>query len=255
MRRAVLSRLPFVTLQSDVADVVYLTWAIPAAKAVRYVPKDVQLTERNGLVLFTILTYRHGHFGPALFGPFRALFPSPRQSNWRFYVESLNSVAQEERTILFVKNVLDDALYCCGSRLFSDALPSHLADTFTHEKTASGYRTEITSGAGSAPALKCEANFSKEGHLPASLRPFFSGWAEAVQFLCVQHAAVAIAEDVARLAHAGIDLPIAIESVVPLSVAADAFLSPFLEEIGAMDEPFCFVVPQVRFRVLWEKLL
>jgi hypothetical protein len=255
LRRAILSRLPFVVLRSDVVDVVYLTWAVPAEKAAPFVPRGVKLVERDGKVLFTILTYRHGHFGPALAGPLRVLFPSPKQSNWRFYIDALNGEAPRERVVLFVKNILDSLLYCCGSRISSDALPSHLARTFVHEKTRDGFRTDIDGGSGSAPGLRCDAKLSGDKTLPDSMRPFFSVWPEAIEYLCIQHSAIAEAEDTSRLAHAGIDLPIAPDSVQPLSVPADAVSGDFLRQIGAEDAPFSFVVPQVNFRVLWERLL
>lgn len=255
MRRALVSRLPFVTLASDVRDVVYLNWVVPVSAVAQYVPSGVTLVERDGKTLFTILTYRHAHFGPALAGPLRVVFPSPLQSNWRFYVESMPGHAKPERVVLFVKNILDSALYALGSRLFSDALPSHLAAGFVHEKTPDGYRTEITSGAGSAPALHCDARIAAEKSLPDAFRPFFTTWPEAVEYLCLQHSAIAAVEDVDRIAHAGIDLPIDVASVLPLAAAEKGIRGPFLDGIGASAEPLCLVVPSVKFRVLWERLL
>ena len=84
LRRAILSRLPFVRLESDVVEVVYLNWLVPSALAAPHVPPGVTLHERNGQTILTVLTYRHGHFGPAMLGPLRKLFPSPLQGNWRF---------------------------------------------------------------------------------------------------------------------------------------------------------------------------
>src|SRR5689334_7538016 len=75
VRRAILPKLPFMRLASDVRDVVYLNWVVPLSAVARYVPPGVTLRERNGMTLFTILTYRHAHFGPALAGPLRILFP------------------------------------------------------------------------------------------------------------------------------------------------------------------------------------
>jgi len=255
MRRAVLSRMPFMKLASDVHDVVYLNWVVPASAVARYMPPGVTLWERDGKTLFTILTYRHAHFGPALAGPLRVLFPSPRQSNWRFYVDSMPGATKPDRVILFVKNILDSVLYVVGSRLFSDALPSHLADGFVHEKTSDGYRTVITSGAGSSPTLQCAVRSTDSKTLPGDFSRFFSSWPEAVEFLCLQHSALAEVEDVERIAHAGIDLPIDLASVQPLTAADGAIASEFLEVIGAKGEPLCFVVPEVKFRVMWERLL
>jgi hypothetical protein len=83
VRQAVMSRLPFLTLHSDVRDVVYVSWLVDAAAAQQLLPAGVTLWQRGGKTPFTVLTYRHGHFGPALLGPLRRLLPSPLQSNWR----------------------------------------------------------------------------------------------------------------------------------------------------------------------------
>jgi len=131
-RRAVFSRLPFLTLESDVRDVVYLTWMMDAATAQAMVPAGVRLWQRNGLTPFSILTYRHGHFGPALAGPARRLLPSPLQSNWRFYLE-------EPGKVYFVRNVMDRALHALGTRIFSDILPTHLPERFVHAREGEEY--------------------------------------------------------------------------------------------------------------------
>ena len=61
-------------------------------------------------------------------------------------------------------------------------------------------------------------------------------------------------DDESRIAKAGISLPIALSTIEPLvSVATTG--AGFLESIGASDEPFCFAVPGVKFKVLWERLL
>ena len=49
-------------------------------------------------------------------------------------------------------------------------------------------------------------------------------------------------------------LPIALDEVVPL--AAPAFRpGTLLRDLGAIDPPFCFLVPRVAFRVLSERLV
>ena len=135
-RRAVFSHLPFLTLESDVRDVVYLTWMMDAATAQAMVPGGVRLWQRNGLTPFSILTYRHGHFGPALAGPARRLLPSPLQSNWRFYLE-------EPGKVYFVRNVMDSTLHALGTRIFSDILPTHLPERFVHAREGEEYFTSI----------------------------------------------------------------------------------------------------------------
>lgn len=243
LRRAVFSRLPFPVLASDVRDVVYASWVVSLDRIASEVPPGVAVLERDGRTIVTALTYRHGGFGPALAGPLRWLFPSPRQSNWRLYLA-------RPGTVLFVKNIFDSALYALGTRLFSDALPSHHAARFDHLSDDAGCRVEI-GGPGSAPALTLEAVRTDARSLPADFAPFFATWDEAVRFLCLQDAAVARIEGEDGLAYARIDLPIDVATVQPLTATACA-PGAWLAQRGVAGQPFCFRVPAVPFRVLSE---
>lgn len=252
LRQAVFSRLPFPVLESAVADVVYLTWLVDAATAQALAGPGVRLWQRGGRTPFTVLTYRHGHFGPSLFGPLRAVFPSPLQSNWRFYVEDGSDPALPPRTVYFVKNVMDSRLYAFATRLFSDIMQTHLAGDFVHAGGADGWRTAIAPGTGSGPALAVRAH-PGERMLPPGFAALFGGWDAAVAWLSRQDAAVAAAGRQGRMALAHIDLPIPLDEVQPLAVAsADCSL---LAGPGAASAPLAFRVPRVRFRVLSERLL
>ncbi|WP_334012047.1 DUF2071 domain-containing protein [Burkholderia cepacia] len=254
-RRALLSRLPFLQLASEVENVVYCTWLVDVAAVAHLVPRGVTLASRDGRTPFTILTYAHRHFGPRIAGPLRRTFPSPLQSNWRLYVDALPGGVPADRTVLFVKNVFDHPLYALGSRLFSDALPSHLAARFTHAVQDGRYRTLLSGGTGSAPDFHCLAAVSNDDTLPAAFAPFFGSWRDAVAYLSLQHAAVAHVADCDGLAHASIDLPIDIDAVRPLQPVEPVGGGAFLSRIGATGEPLCFVVPDVAFRVLSERVL
>lgn len=254
-RRALLSRLPFLQLASDVENVVYCTWVVDVTAVAPLVPHGVTLASRDGRTLFTTLTYAHRHFGPRLAGPLRRVFPSPLQSNWRLYVDTLPGGLPADGTVLFVKNVFDHPLYALGSRLFSDALPSHLAQRFTHTVQDGRHDTLLSGGGGSAPDLRCTAQATDERTLPDAFAPFFADWRDAVASLSQQHAAIAHVDDCDRVAHASIDLPIDVDAVRPLKTTGPVGGGDFLAEIGATGEPMCFVVPEVAFRVLSERLL
>lgn len=254
-RRALFSHLPFMQLASDVTNVVYCTWVLDARDVGHLVPPGVVIRQCNGSTLFTILTYAHSHFGPRIAGPLRRMFPSPLQSNWRLYVEALPGNVPADKTVLFVKNIFDNPLYALGTRLFSDALPSHLAKRFEHAALKGRFNTMICAGIGSAPEFGCVAETSAERSLPEAFRPFFDSWRSAVNFLCLQHGAVAQVEDCARLAYAAIDLPIDTDAVEPLASLDLPASGEFLRQIGATGKPFCFLVPSVPFRVLSERLL
>ena len=123
LRRRLLSHLPFPTLRSDVRDVVYLNWLVDVSKVAHLVPAGLRLWQHNGLTPLTVLTYRHGDFGPEAAGPMRWLFGSPLQSNWRLYLQDDEGIPA---SVLFLSNIVDSTLYAAGARL-SDALPTHLA--------------------------------------------------------------------------------------------------------------------------------
>lgn len=257
-RRAACALLPFPRLASDIEDIVYLTWIVPVERVQALVPPGVAVIDRAGLTLFTIVSYRHRNFGPALLGPLRRLCASPLQSNWRLYVESLpagaGAAAASVRTVLFLRNAFDNAAYALGSRVASDALPSHLPRRFTHRRTGDGYETAIEPGAGSAPALASTTVRAEAGVLPAEYARFFATWDGAVRFLCGQDAAVVAVEGTDRLAQADIALPIDPGSAIPLRSPA-TIGAGFLDSIGATGEPFCFAIPGARFGVLGERLL
>src|SRR5262249_8404586 len=86
--RAYCEWLPQVAFLSDITDVIYVNYLVEADRLEPFVPLGLELQRlgRTGrYALFTHLTYRHGHFGPRLFGPLRRLLPSPVHSNWRIY--------------------------------------------------------------------------------------------------------------------------------------------------------------------------
>lgn len=254
VRRAMLSRLPFLKLESDVVNIVYLNWVIPKSLAMAQVPAGVELAEKEGKTIFTVLTYVHGHFGPVGLGPLRKAMPSPLQSNWRLYVSSFAGQGPCKATVLFIKNIFNNPLYALGSRLFSDALPSHVAASFQHEHEESKYITDIRSGIGSSPELSAAVVATDQRQLPPEFRPFFNSWQEAILNLCQQESAICKVEGAGYLAQAGIELPIDLSTVIP-AVVDRLSVGEYLENLGAVEAPFCFVVPSVKFRVLWEHIV
>lgn len=253
VRRCVLSRLPFLQLQSDVVDVVYLTWLVPTAKARRYVPDALELWQRDGLTPFSILTYRHQHFGPALLGPLRKVFASPIQSNWRLYLRDVPDVTPDGRVVLFTHNLLSNLLYVLGARTMSDALPADLPAKFVHQVCDGTYTTEVIPGSGSSPPLTARVRRVDTAALPSAFERVFKTWREAVEFLALQDAAVAEAKGTQRLAYAEIELPI--DAAKVLATEAVQVSCPVVEQLEPVGPPLCFVVPKVPFRVRSERLL
>jgi len=105
LRRALSRRWPMPALVSDVRDVVYLNWWIDVRHAPLPPPGHHYVTHA-GRTPYTILSYRHGNFGPRAAGPLRALMPSPLQSNWRWYLRR-DDDPDGTPVVLFDRNVMD----------------------------------------------------------------------------------------------------------------------------------------------------
>lgn len=251
LRRALTRVLPVPPLCSDVRDVIYTTWWVDAAHAPT-APPGYRLFTHAGRTPYTVLTYRHGHFGPAFAGPLRALFPSPLQSNWRWYLLPEDDTAATP-VVLFDRNVIDSVTHAVGARLFSDAMQPHWPARFDHGRSGDGWRTRIEPGQGSAPALQAQL-------APTAAWP--PGWAagafadtpQALAFLACQDAAIAVCAD-GRTALTHIDLPITVSQVQPLRLVGQPHCPRVAGMGGDPADAFCFRVPQVPFRVVSERLL
>jgi Uncharacterized conserved protein (COG2071) len=255
LRRTITTRIPFLTLESDVTDVVYMTWMLDADKLASLTPPGTQLWTRDGLTPFTILTYRHGNFGPSMLGKLRVLFPSPLQSNWRLYLAQSPSEAPRVRTVLFLKNVMSSAIYALGTRVFSDALATHLPKAFDFYRDAERFQIDIISGEGSSPSLQAQLRICTRRELPPTFRKAFTTWDEAANFLASQDAAVNIDGRTGRLAFAEIDLPFDGRTIQPLELDESTFRSEYAASFGTNNSAMCFLLPRVKFRALSERLL
>lgn len=258
-RRALMSRLPFMTLDSDVVDVVYMTWLVDEALAAPFAPPGARLWSYQGRTPLTVLTYRHGHFGPRWMGPLRRLMPSPLQSNWRLYLAEPLADAPPIPTVAFVYNVMDSLAHVAGTRLFSDALPSHWPASFDFCVTSNEAIVDIAPGDGSAPRLAARAVRAGEAVLSPPWSVMFHGWSDAIVRLASQDAAVVEVPTVegapGRSALATIDLPVDVASVEPLLLDTQTLDCPLLQRLDADPEALCFLLPSVRFSALSERLL
>jgi hypothetical protein len=247
LRHALFSRLPFPVLQSDVTDVIYVTWMVDARAAQTLLPAGLRPWAHDGLTPFTVLTYRHGHFGPALAGPLRRMFPSPLQSNWRLYLDGPLPAGAPANTVWFLENMMDSGAYVAATRLFSDIMRTHRPARFTHDRAA----TRIEPGAGSAPALAVTVAPTAQPELPPAFAAAFGSWDAAVRMLACQDAALGWSARLGKLVLSHIDLPIPLDAVQPL-VPAGPVTCSLLDRLPAAGEPLCFLVPRVPFRVLSE---
>ena len=254
-RRRFTSFFPFLKLRSDVKDVVYMNWILEVDKVRHFLPDGLELWEKDGKTLFTILTYRHGSFGPSFLGPFRRLFLSPLQSNWRLYLKAAPPNVAQGSTVLFLKNSMSSHLYALGTRVFSDVLATHLPRKFIHKKKDSGFETSISPGKGSAPELKCFVEASDEKTIDKEFSELFDSWEEIVDFLSFQDAAVSYTDRDSIFAFSQIELPIDTSTIQPMELRSEGFLCPMLDELAPIGEPLCYRIPKVRFLATSETLI
>jgi hypothetical protein len=245
--RAVPERLRFCALASDITDVVYLNWLVPVQRVGHLLPPGLEFETRNQMTCLSVLTYRHGRFGPRFLGSLRRFFPSPCQSNWRFYLKSDSG----EPGIYFIKSVQSQGLVVTAARVLSDGLPSHMSDRFQHRESEGDLVTSIDPGDGSAPDLRSRVRPAATHDMPEEWCNVFDSPEEAVTYLVTQSKAVRTLPAWGKVCHCYIDIPIDPAQVVPAQ--AVAVESRFLEDIVKESEPFCFVVPSVAFQALGER--
>lgn len=247
--RASSSIIPIPVMKSDIRDVVYLNWMVPEERARKLCPAPLKLDVRKGKTAISLLTYQHGHFGPAFYGPLRQFLPSPCQSNWRIYVEPENPGAKRD-AIYFFKTSISEWPHALGSRLLSDGLPSHLTKSFIHKRDGDQVITEMSPGVGSAPDLKSKVRCQSEGKLPDDFKEFFGSWDDAVEYLVEQNRGVNVLRGMGEVLESRIDIPIAVSEVQAAEV--EEFQSDWLKELVEGCELFAFVVPSVSFKALGE---
>ena len=189
--RAVGGWVPFVALASDVTDAVYVNYLVAADRLAPLVPAGLTLRRVGGdRAVFTILTYRHGHFGPRVLGRLRRwVCPSPVQSNWRVYV---THPAGGETGVLFVTTAIDATVGAVVARAVDDNVPMHVpAAAVVEPRAGGGVGVWLDPGPGSAPDLSADLSPVTTDPLPAAWLGAFGDWAGLVAAVVPQDRAFA----------------------------------------------------------------
>ncbi len=251
-------------MQSDIEDVVYLNWFVPTERVASLVPAPLRVHSIDGFTVISLLTYRHGGFGPALLGPLRRFFPSPVQSNWRLYTEPEHDGAERDAVYFFKAQLASDVLVA-GSRLGADGLPAHRPAVARHERAGATVTTHLESGGGSAPGLHsvvsevdaCEVDASEvDGRdvggraVAQHVERALGDWDAVVRYLVPQNRGVNVVHG--DVISSRIDIPVRLDQVRPARI--DVLSCPFLDEITAGCVPFAFVAPRVAFAALGEDI-
>jgi hypothetical protein len=242
--------LPVPGFKSDITDVLYVNYMVEAERLAPLVPPGLDLLRRGPggrFALFSFLSYRHGHFGPAFLGPLRRLLPSPVQTNWRVYLRDLLSGREG---IYFVTNAIDSTAHALGARLLSEGMPMHvLARAEVTARPDGTFLLDLDPGAGSAPDARAELRPAK-GELP---QPWRACWESYGDFLldCVpKDRALSAQPWYGRLTSQEIHLGIQPADCEPLEGEVRSRAAAAV--VGEV-KPVCFRVAKVAFRFTGEQ--
>lgn len=247
---AILEPLPELEMRSEITDVIYVSYVVPAERLVPLVPEGLEL-QRLGpggaYGLFTFLTYRHGQFGFALLGPLRRLMPSPIQTNWRIHVRDPRT---GHEGILFLTNAIASTVMALGARLISEGMPMHVLGDATLARSPDGtLRVRLDPRGGSAPDADATL---RPTTTPRTSEAFDACWPSFHDFLayCVpQNRAMSAQPHRKRVARQEIEIPIPLDACEPLE---GEVRSKAASEIAGDAPAICFRVPGVSFRFTHE---
>jgi len=245
-----LEPLPELAMRSDITDVVYASYLIPASAAEAMVPPGLQL-QRLGTdgawALFTFLTYRHGHFGFAFLGPLRRLMPSPIQTNWRIHVVD---PVTGHRGIYFITNALTSTPQALVARLVTEGMPMHVLATAELARDVDAIRVRLDPGRGSAPDAELDLRVTEPPVLEGAWAECFGDWHGFLAYCVPQDRALSSQPVRRRVSRQEIDLGIPLATCVPLAGAVRSRAATAIA--GADARALCFYVPSVTFRFATE---
>lgn len=243
--RAYCEWLPPLAFLSDITDVIYVNYLVEAERLEPFVPAGLELQRlgRSGrYALFTHLTYRHGHFGPRLFGVLRRLLPSPVHTNWRIYVHDPSTGL---RGVYFVTNAIASTPHALAARLLSEGMPMHaLRHGIVSVGADRACRVLLDPGAGSAPDLEA---LLRPGDAVLPGPPWsecFDSYPSLLAYCAPQDRAFSSQPWYGRITRQEIKLGIPLESCEPL--AGDVRSHVANAYVGDAP-PLCFRVGRVAF--------
>lgn len=243
---AFLEPLPAFAMVSDITDVVYVNYLVPAERLLPLVPRGLTLQRlgpNDEYALFTFLTYKHGHFGFRLLGPLRRLMPSPVQTNWRIHVTDPRTGA---RGIFFVTNAITNTFQALGARLLTEGMPMHVLRAGEVRRAADGTLTvQLDPGKGSAPDAEATLTPAREPVLDGSWKACFPTFRDFLAYCVPQDRALSTQPSAGTVTRQEIDLGIPLDACEPL---AGQVRSRSARAIAGDAEPLCFRVPKVSFR-------
>lgn len=249
--RALCEALPVVAEYSDIRDVVYINYVVPAEQLEPLVPAELEL-QRVGpgerFAFCSFLTFRHGHFGPALLGPLRRLLPSPVQTNWRIHVRDPRTGTQG---VYFVSNAITSPPHALAARTLSEGMSMHLPRRGEVRRAKDGtLRIWLEAGGGSAPEAEAELRPLAERPASGPWSLAFASYEEMLAYCVPQDRALSTQPWYRHTTHQEIALGIPLAACEPLECSVVRSTTAWT--LVGEAEPFAFRVARVRFRFLRE---
>jgi hypothetical protein len=243
---AFLEPLPDPAMLSDITNVVYINYLVPAEKLLPLVPEGLEL-QRLGpdgkYGLFTFLTYNHGHFGFRILGPLRRFMPSPLQTNWRIHVRDPRTGHQG---IYFVTNAITNGFQALGARLLAKGMPMHVLHEGEIRRDEQGIvHLRLDPGTGSAPDAAATLSLGKEPNLDGPWKECFTNFRQFLAYCVPQDRALSTQPWAHEVTRQEIQLGIPLEHCEPLEGHVESKAAAAI--IGEA-QPLCFRVPNVAFR-------
>jgi hypothetical protein len=236
--------LPAVGFSSDISNVIYINYLVEVQRLEPLVPEGLELQRLDErYALFTFLTYRHGHFGPSLFGPLRRLLPSPIQTNWRIHVSDPQT---KQQGIYFVTNAIDSTLHALPARLMAEGMPMHvLKKAELHANDDGKYLMFLDPGEGSAPEARATLRAGAVQPLPAPWDKCFKSYRDFLAYCVPQDRAMSSQPWHGWVTRQEINLGIPLDMCEPLE---GEVISRTAQAIVGDAAPLSFRVSNVAFR-------
>jgi len=242
---ALMALIPKLSMRSEITDVVYVSYLVPAEVLLPLVPPELALQRlgpEGAYALFTFLTYRHGHFGVAALGPLRkVLFPSPVQSNWRIHVTNPHT---GHRGITFVTNAIANTPLALAARLMTEGMPMHVFARARLSSTGGALSLHCDPGQGSAPDVELTLREAAAPAWTGAWTACFAGYEAFLAYCVPQDRALSSQPSRRRISRQEIDLAIPLAACVPLE---GEVTSRAARAIVGEAQPLCFTVPKVQF--------
>lgn len=243
--RYALEWMPSVAFASDIRDVIYINYIVPADRLEPLVPQGLKL-ERIGkeqeFAMFTFLTYRHGHFGPVMLRALSQCLPSPVQSNWRIHVIEPKS---GRRAVTFITTAIDDTACALAARLLSDGVAMHVPRRATLTRQENGViALELEPGTGTAPDARADLVPGSPADCAHAWQKCFSSYEDMLSYCVPQDHALSSLPWYRKFCRHEIDLGIRLDACEPLTGTVQ---SKTAASIARDAQAFCFRVARVNF--------